>query len=88
MEKGGTEEEPRRLADFLRMHRGRILSDWLAAVRKLAPARDLDQPMLLNHLPRFLDELADFLDEVRAGHPAAEPVKPPAMHALERLEVG
>ena len=84
----GGEKEPRRLSDFLRTHREKILLDWLAAVRKLAPARDLDQPLLLDHLPQFLDDLTDFLDEVRAGHPAAEPTKPPTMHALERLEVG
>ena len=44
--------------------------------------------MLLDHLPQFLDELSDFLDDVRAGHPATEPVSPPSRHALERLEVG
>src|SRR5439155_721726 len=88
MERTSTEEEPRRLADFLRAHRERILSDWLAAVRRLAPARDLDRPILLDYLPQFLDELADFLDDVRAGNPATEPEKLPAMHALERLEVG
>src|SRR6266446_236519 len=88
METDATEEEPRRLADFLRTHRETILSDWLTAVRRLAPARRLDRPMLLDHLPQYLDDLADFLDEVRAGHTAAEPVKAPVMHALERLEVG
>jgi len=88
METDTTEEEPRRLADFLRTHRETILSNWLTAVRSLAPARRLDRPMLIDHLPRFLDDLANFLDEVRAGHTAAEPVKAPVMHALERLEVG
>ena len=87
-ERTSTEEEPRRLADFLRTHRDRILSDWLAAVRRLAPARDLDRPILLDYLPQFLDDLADFLDEVRAGNPTTEPEKLPALHALERLEVG
>src|SRR5438445_4287719 len=88
MERTGIEEEPRRLADFLRTHRDRILSDWLAAVRRLAPARDLERPILLDYLPQFLDDLADFLDEVRAGNPTTEPEKLPALHALERLEVG
>src|SRR6266550_4607746 len=88
MEIGLTVTEPRRLSDFLRTHRGTILSAWLAAVRRLAPARDLEQPVLLDHLPEFIDELADFLDDVRAGHAVAEPVTPPAMHALERLQVG
>src|SRR5438105_11088789 len=87
MEKG-VADEPRRLSDFLRAHRERILSDWVDAVRVLEPAKNLDQPVLLDHLPRFLDELADFLDDVRAGHPAEEPVNPPTMHALDRLEVG
>ena len=69
MKTGTAEEEPRRLADFLRTHRETILSDWLTAVLRLAPARRLDRPMLIDHLPQFLDDLADFLDEVRAGPP-------------------
>jgi signal transduction histidine kinase len=81
-------DEPRRLSDFLRAHRERILSDWVDAVRVLQPAKDLERPVLVDHLPQFLDELADFLDEVRAGHPAREPLNPPTSHVLERLEVG
>src|SRR5947208_16121925 len=46
MEKGGMEEEPRRLSDFLRAHREQLLSKWVEAVRMLEPARDLDEPML------------------------------------------
>src|SRR3982074_1882132 len=88
METGIIEEEPRRLADFLRTRRETILSDWLTRVRSLAPGRGLARPMLIDHLPQFLDDLADFLDEVRAGHTAAEPVTAPVMHALERLEGG
>src|SRR5205085_10810435 len=88
MEKGATADEPRRLSDFLRAHRERILSDWVEAVRVLEPAKGLDRPVLLDHLPQFLDELADFLDEVRAGHPAKEPVNPSTIHVLDRLEVG
>lgn len=60
----------------------------MAEVRRLAAARDLDRPMLLDQLPQFLDDLADFLDDVRAGQAAAEPVRTPLMHALDRLEVG
>jgi len=67
METATIEEKPRRLSDFLRTHRETILSDWLMAVRSLAPARRLDGPMLIDHLPQFLEDLADFLDEVRAG---------------------
>ena len=43
-------DEPRRLSDFLRAHRERILSDWVEAVRVLEPAKDLDQPVLLDSL--------------------------------------
>src|SRR5947207_14352125 len=88
MEKGAMPEEPRRLSDFLRANRERLLSKWVEALRMLEPAKGLDEPMLLDHLPQFLDDLADFLDDVRAGHPATEPISPPTMHALERLEVG
>src|SRR5258708_37790249 len=60
MEKGAMAEEPRRLSDFLRAHRERILSDWVEAVRVLEPAKDIERPVLLDHLPQFLDQLSTF----------------------------
>lgn len=79
--------EPRRLADFLREHREEILALWEEQVRKIRAARTLDRPALLDHLPEFLEELAEYVGEIRTGQ---DPVPPdrPRIHALERLEVG
>lgn len=84
----GASEEPRRLADFLREHREEILSHWETEVRKIRAARNLDRPALLDHLPEFIDELADYVGELRTGHEMAPPQQQPRIHALERLEVG
>ena len=83
----GATAEPRRLEDFLREHREDILALWEAQVRRIRAARTLDRPALLDHLPEFLDELAEYVGEIRTGQ---DPVPPdrPRIHALERLEVG
>src|SRR5881394_1101367 len=81
-------DEPRRLADFLREHRDEILAHWEQEVRKVGAARDLDRPMLIDHLPQFIEELADYVGELRTGHEVAPPDEHPQIHALERLEVG
>ncbi len=83
----GASEEPRRLADFLREHRDEILAHWEGQVRKIRAARTLDRPALIDHLPEFLEELAEYVGEIRTGHEPAVPQRP-RIHALERLEVG
>jgi len=79
---------PRRLADFLRERRSAILDRWEAAVRQLRPAKDLRRPALLNHIPQFLEELEDFVGDLREHRPAAPPEDIPRLHAVERLEMG
>src|SRR2546429_2416832 len=81
-------DEPRRLADFLREHRDEILAHWEQEVRKVGAARHLDRPMLVDHLPEFIEELADYVGELRTGHEVTPPEDQPQIHALERLEVG
>jgi len=87
METDTTEEEPRRLADFLRTHRETILSDWLTAVRSLAPARRLDRPMLIDHLPQYLDDLRR-LPRRSARRPTPPPSRESAGHARPRAAGG
>src|SRR4051812_18834382 len=84
----GTTPEPRRLADFLRERRDEILAHWECEVRKVGAARNLDRPVLLDHLPQFLEELADYVGELRNGAEVATPEENSRIHALERLEVG
>src|SRR5436305_7813663 len=80
--------DPRRLADFLREHRDEILAHWEQEVRQVGAGRHLDRPMLLDHLPEFIEELADYVGELRTGHEVTPPEDQPQIHALERLEVG
>ena len=79
---------PRRLADFLRERRGAILDRWEAAVRQLRPAQRLRRPALLDHIPQFLEELENFVGDLREHRPAAPPEDVPRIHAVERLEMG
>ena len=77
-----------RLSDFLRERREDILAEWEAAVRKTGAGRNLDRPLLLDHMPQFLEDLADYVADVRAGISVAPPDEYPRIHALERLELG
>jgi len=81
-------EEPRRLADFLREHSEEILALWESEVRKVRVARTLDRPVLLDHLPEFLEDLAVYVGDLRTGQTVPPPEENPRIHALERLEVG
>jgi signal transduction histidine kinase len=81
-------EAPRRLADFLRERRDEILEAWEGAVREVGTARDLPRPLLIDHMPQFIEDLARYVDDVRAGQQADPPEKHPRIHALERLEAG
>ena len=77
-----------RLSDLLRERRDEILAGWETAVRKVRAARNLDRPLLLDHMPHFLADLAGYVDDVRAGLAVAPPEENPRLHAVERLELG
>ena len=79
---------PRRLADFLRERKQDILHDWEAIVRRMQVAERLTQPLLLDHMPEFFDDLVHFVDGTRAGQHPEPPEEYPRVHALERLEIG
>jgi signal transduction histidine kinase len=81
-------DEPRRLADFLRENQEQILAHWEVEVRKVRAARQLERQLLLDHVPEFIEDLAEYVDELRTGHDIAPPEEQPRIHALERLEVG
>ena len=51
-------------------------------------ARNLDRPALLDHLSEFMEELADYVGELRTGEEVSAPDEQPRIHALERLELG
>jgi PAS domain S-box-containing protein len=83
-----TQQEPRRLADFLRERAEEILTHWEREVMKVRSARKLTRPLLLDHLPDFIADLAVYVDGLRHGKNDAPPDANPRIHALERLEVG
>src|SRR4051812_26674244 len=87
-ESGPAAEVHGRLSDFLRDRRAEIMAEWELRVRSVRAARNLDRPLLLDHMPQFLDDLADYVAEVRAGADAPPRDEYPRIHALERLELG
>jgi len=76
------------LADFLRQHREAILEDWEHTLHTRRPERHLDGPLLRDHIPEFLDRLADAAQHTREGNPAQATRLLTGEHALERLEQG
>ncbi len=76
------------LADFLRQHREAILEDWEHALHTRRPERHLEGPLLRDHIPEFLDRLADAAEHTREGTPAEVPRLITGEHAMERLEQG
>src|SRR3954469_14402687 len=81
-------DEPRRLADFLRQRHDEILERWERDVSRLRPAKVLSRPALLDHIPDFLRQLADFVSASRDQHSTVPPQQFPIVHAIERLDVG
>lgn len=78
-----------RLGELILAERDALMTDWRAQVRALPAARNLDRPTLDDHIPQFLDELAEALQN-HADVTIAEAIvdsSPPA-HGLQRLEDG
>ncbi|HTL33293.1 MAG TPA: HAMP domain-containing sensor histidine kinase [Kofleriaceae bacterium] len=76
------------VADFLRSQMQRIAERWEEEVRADLPALSkMTKPVLFDHLPEFLDGLADWID----GNPELAEVKFARLaegHALQRLGYG
>jgi PAS domain S-box-containing protein len=81
-------QQPRRLADFLRERRDGILERWKQDVARLRPAGTLSEPVLLDHMPEFLDGLEQYVGDVRAGLSVLPDPAIPRIHAVERLGLG
>ncbi|HEX8435089.1 RsbRD N-terminal domain-containing protein, partial [Archangium sp.] len=81
-------EERQGLAGFLRQHRKDILSDWEHALHLRHPEPTPNGALLRDHLPDFLDRLADAAEHPRAGGAAQVSQTLTDEDALERLEQG
>jgi signal transduction histidine kinase len=77
-----------RVADFIRSNETRIAELWEDEVRREEPAlRSMSRPVLLDHLPEFLDGLANYIegDTEKADRAFSNLVEG---HALQRLGYG
>ncbi|MFE8603227.1 ATP-binding protein [Archangium violaceum] len=81
-------EDQYQLADFLRRHRETLLEDWERAVRMRHPEPLPDGALLRNHMPEFLDRLADAAEQASVEQPPRIPEFVPGEHGLQRLELG
>jgi RsbT co-antagonist protein rsbRD N-terminal domain len=84
-------EEPaeslRGLGDFIRSSLDALVVEWTERVRKLSPARELSQPVLVDHLPQILARIAAMVDAVHTGA-QVQLAEAPKNHAIDRLSRG
>jgi two-component system phosphate regulon sensor histidine kinase PhoR len=76
-----------KLASLIGQERDALLSSWRRQVRELPSARNLEVPVLNDHIPLLLDELVDAL-RIDSGQTIPEALvetSPPA-HGLQRLQ--
>lgn len=83
----GGGESLRRLGDFIRSSLDALVVEWTERVRKLSPARELSQPVLVDHLPQILARIADMVEAVHTGV-QAQLAEAPKNHAIDRLSRG
>ena len=82
-----TVENLNKLAQLVRRERDNLLASWRQQVRQLPSARNLDIPVLNDHIPALLDELvvalqSDFSQTI----PEALLESSPPVHGLQRLQ--
>jgi len=82
-----TEDNLNKLAQLIRRERDNLLASWRQQVRQLPSARNLDIPVLNDHIPELLDELvvalqSDFSQTI----PEALLESSPPVHGLQRLQ--
>jgi signal transduction histidine kinase/ActR/RegA family two-component response regulator len=76
------------LADVIRQQRDRILARFVHDVERSLSPEGLSRPMLVDHVPAFLDEVARELDAVRSGHEAREASATARVHGTQRWSLG
>jgi PAS domain S-box-containing protein len=81
-------ERPARLTEFIRAHRAEIVAVWAEGVSALPIARDLERPVLVDHIPDLLDRICEIAHHVGAGQDPESPFDLAELHAGERLEEG
>jgi len=84
-----TDDNLDKLAQVIRRERDSLLSSWRQQVRQLPSARDLDIPVLTDHIPALLDELVAALQS-GASQTVPETLieGSPLAHDLQRFQEG
>ncbi len=82
-----SEENLNKLAELIRRERDNLLSRWRSQVRELPSARNLEIPVLNDHIPALLDELVAALQTGSSQTiPEALVESSPPAHGLQRLQ--
>jgi PAS domain S-box-containing protein len=74
------------LGEMIHTQREAIISDWIARVRLLPHARELDEPRLVNHVPELLADIADMTAEQLALGSQHDLSGGAERHAFARLD--
>src|SRR5262245_19510012 len=78
-----------RLGGLILAERDALMAEWRSQVRALPAAANLDRPTLDDHIPQFLEELAEALQSsVEVSIAEAVVDSTPPAHGLQRLEDG
>jgi signal transduction histidine kinase len=78
---------PGRLCDFLRQRQSEIVGAWTQCVRTMSPARELSESAIVDHLPKILGLIADYVEAVHTGRSVSLEQLAKA-HAVDRLGRG
>src|SRR5262252_21625 len=76
-----------RLRDLLRSRRDEIIANWTQRVRTMSPAHELSERAIVDHLPKILDLIADYVEAVDSGRSVSLDQLAKA-HAVDRLGRG
>src|SRR5262245_26933634 len=79
--------EAGRLCDFLRSRRDEIIGVWTERVRAMSPAHELSESAIVDHLPKILGLIADYVEAVHTGRSVSLEQLAKA-HAVDRLGRG
>ena len=81
------DENLKKLAELIRRERENLLASWRKQVRHLPSARDLEIPVLNDHIPSLLDEIVAALESGSSQTiPEALLESSPPAHGLQRLQ--
>ena len=72
----------------MRARKTEILAEWEIIVQRVSAAAKLDRPLLIDHIPALLDQIANTAEQLAAGLPAAAPIAVAREHARERRSEG